>query len=63
MSDYDESDDAPSLSQQAEEEDEDDLDGFYEDEFEEAMSNCGLMPNGLCMKAGSEECDWECPFS
>lgn len=29
----------------------DEIDG-YED--------CGLMPNGQCTKAGSEECDWEC---
>lgn len=29
-------------------------DGF--DEFDD----CGMMPNGQCTKAGSEECDWEC---
>lgn len=23
--------------------------------------DCGLMPDGQCLKAGSEECDWECP--
>jgi hypothetical protein len=35
-----------------------------EDRWEEAMMNCGLVGNtGLCTKAGSEECDWECPFS
>lgn len=27
-------------------------DGLYED--------CGMMPNGQCLKAGSEECDWDC---
>lgn len=27
-----------------------------DDEFDD----CALMPNGQCMKAGSEECDWEC---
>ena len=32
----------------------DDCDSF--DDFDD----CGLMPNGQCMKAGSEECDWEC---
>lgn len=32
-------------------EDEDDL---YED--------CGMMPDGLCMQAGSEWCDWSCPL-
>lgn len=25
--------------------------------------DCGLMPDGQCLKAGSEECDWECPYS
>ena len=24
--------------------------------------DCGLMPDGQCLKAGSEECDWECPM-
>jgi len=33
------------------------------DEFEEALMNCGQLPDGSCTKAGSEECDWECPFS
>ena len=32
--------------------DDPDDDGEYED--------CGLMPNGQCTRAGSEECDWEC---
>ena len=33
------------------------VDGRYEfDEFDD----CGLMPDGQCLKAGSEECDWEC---
>lgn len=22
--------------------------------------DCGMMPDGQCLKAGSEECDWEC---
>jgi len=34
------------------------VDGRYEfDEFDD----CGKMPDGQCTKAGSEECDWECP--
>lgn len=33
-----------------------DYDGF-DDEFD-----CGLMPDGQCLKAGSEECDFECPL-
>jgi len=47
--------------------DEDDLDyedDYYRDPFEEALMNCGLVGNtGLCTKAGSEECDWDCPFN
>ena len=43
--DYDYEDDDPR--------DWDEEDGDYED--------CGLMPDGQCLKAGSEECDWECP--
>lgn len=27
-----------------------------DDEFDD----CGLMPDGQCTKAGSEECDWIC---
>ena len=40
---------------------EDDDDGDYdpEDEFE---FDCHLGPDGQCGKAGSEECDWECPM-
>lgn len=22
---------------------------------------CGMMPDGQCALAGSEECDWDCP--
>lgn len=24
------------------------------------MDECGMMPDGTCMLAGSEWCDWEC---
>lgn len=46
----------------------DELDDFDDeqegiDELEEAMMNCGMTRDGTCLKAGSEECDWECPFS
>lgn len=30
-------------------------------EYYENYSECGKLSNGLCMKAGSEECDFECP--
>jgi len=23
---------------------------------------CGMMPDGTCMLAGTEDCDWECPY-
>ena len=42
---------------------------FDDDDFEETLTeNCGrwlngrLMPSYRCTKAGSEECDWECPL-
>jgi hypothetical protein len=30
------------------------------DDLEDDLFDCGLMPNGQCTKAGTEECDWEC---
>lgn len=30
------------------------------DEEDGDDEDCGLMPDGQCLKAGSEECDWEC---
>lgn len=37
---------------------------WEEDFYENALMNCGQgMGYDGCMKAGSEECDWECPFS
>lgn len=47
----------------------DHLDSDYDeelDEYEEALGNCsGFMDDGffVCGAAGSEDCDWECPFS
>jgi hypothetical protein len=36
----------------------------YEEQLDAALMNCGLVgTTGLCTKAGSEECDWECPFN
>lgn len=34
-----------------------------EDEFENAISECGQIRGGGCMLAGTEFCDWDCPFS
>jgi hypothetical protein len=25
--------------------------------------DCGMTSDGYCTKAGSEECDWECPYA
>jgi hypothetical protein len=33
-----------------------------DDEYEGAVDNCGIIPGEGCTKAGSEECDFECPF-
>ena len=33
------------------------------DDEDEPWLDCALMPDGQCLKAGSEECDWECPYS
>lgn len=30
---------------------------YYED------YDCGMTSDGTCTKAGSEDCDWECPYS
>ncbi len=47
-------------------------DDYYEDDFgeedplEEALSNCSGFMDGeyfVCGAAGSEDCDWDCPFS
>ena len=34
-----------------------------EDDLDYWLSECGLVPGQGCLKAGSEECDFECPFS
>jgi hypothetical protein len=37
----------------------DDDDDYYDDEED---FDCHLMDNGQCMAAGSEDCDWNCPY-
>jgi hypothetical protein len=32
-----------------------------EDEYERALSMCGMGRDGLCGYAGTEHCDWDCP--
>lgn len=34
-------------------------DDFVHDDCEDEVE-CGLMPNGQCLLAGSEWCDWDC---
>lgn len=43
-------------------------DPFYDehdpDADEDAMLDCGFIPGeGVCMLAGTEHCDWDCPFN
>lgn len=33
-----------------------------EDDFENALDECGQLPDGGCMLAGTEFCDWDCPI-
>lgn len=34
-----------------------------DDALEYIMGNCGKQEDGSCLNAGSEDCDFECPFS
>lgn len=34
-----------------------------EEAEDEAELNCGELPEGGCSLAGTEWCDWSCPFS
>lgn len=36
--------------------------GWEGDSYEELLSQCGMTRDGGCMYAGSEYCDWDCPF-
>ena len=41
----------------------DDFDGEEFDELDEAIEECGIIPgDGGCQLAGTEHCDFECPF-
>jgi uncharacterized protein YggL (DUF469 family) len=42
----------------------DEGEGFNDgDAVDELMDECGQDRNGHCSMAGTEYCDWECPFS
>ncbi len=32
-----------------------------DDEEDEGWEECGMLPNGQCLLAGTEWCDWDCP--
>lgn len=38
-------------------------DADYSEALEDCMSECGKLPDGSCMLAGTEHCDWDCPLS
>jgi len=40
-----------------------DPDATDEDAIEDLLSECGQDSSGYCSQAGSEYCDFECPFS
>ena len=35
----------------------------WDDAYDLAASHCGQIPDGGCLKVGTEYCDWDCPFS
>lgn len=37
------------------------IDDDFEENDEDAI-DCAMGPDGQCGKAGSEECDWDCPI-
>jgi hypothetical protein len=45
-----------------EEYDDDDYDEDAEEREEYWLSNCSMQDDGDCLRAGDEECDFDCPF-
>lgn len=44
--------------------DEDEDDPYTDDDaIEDLMAECGKHGGGFCSLAGTEYCDWECPFN
>ena len=41
----------------------DDDGGDEHGDDDDAEFECGQMPDGTCFLAGSEWCDWDCPYS
>ncbi|GAX43437.1 hypothetical protein NIES4075_44500 [Tolypothrix sp. NIES-4075] len=42
--------------------DSDDFDDLVEDDDFDVEFDCGFQPGSGCLYAGSEDCDWECPY-
>jgi hypothetical protein len=40
-----------------------DPDATDEDALDDLLGECGKQPDGSCLEAGTEYCDFECPFS
>lgn len=40
-----------------------DADARDDDALDYISDECGMTPYGGCLSAGTEYCDWECPFS
>lgn len=38
-------------------------DVFDDEESDDSDINCGQYKDGLCALAGTEWCDWSCPYS
>lgn len=41
---------------------ENEIDDFDDDDDGELPFDCHMGPDGLCGAAGSEDCDFECPY-
>lgn len=35
----------------------------WDDQDDDGFDECGMTEDGLCMLAGTEHCDWDCPHS
>lgn len=41
----------------------DPMDDESDDDTEDGLEECGMMPDGQCTLAGTEWCDWHCPLN
>jgi len=40
----------------------DDAEDTHEGRDDDELANCGMMHDGTCTAAGSEDCDFDCPL-